>query len=103
MRWRLKPPASQLFTQPFILAEIKENIKAPRYWPFVRGIHRGPVNSPHKWPVTRKMFPFDDVIMAYTCTSKYQAYQAKFLTDRYPDRLYLDRIDIPGCYATRQT
>ena len=29
----------------------------------VRGIHRGPVNSPHKWSVTRKMFPFDDVIM----------------------------------------
>ena len=32
---------------------------------FVRGIHRGPVNSPHKWPVTRKMFPFDDVIMGH--------------------------------------
>ena len=32
---------------------------------FVRGIHRGPVNSPHKWPVTRKMFPFDDVIMRH--------------------------------------
>ena len=32
---------------------------------FVRGIHRGPVNSPHKWPVTRKMFPFDDVIMCW--------------------------------------
>ena len=32
---------------------------------FVRGIHRGPVNSPHKWPVTRKIFPFDDVIMAW--------------------------------------
>ena len=30
---------------------------------FVRGIHRWPVNSPHKWPVTRKMSPFDDVIM----------------------------------------
>ena len=30
---------------------------------FVWGIHRGPVNSPHKWPVTRKMFQFDDVIM----------------------------------------
>ena len=30
---------------------------------FVRGIHRWPVNSQHKWPVTRKMFPFDDVIM----------------------------------------
>ena len=30
---------------------------------FVWGIHRGPVNSSHKWPVTRKMFPFDDVIV----------------------------------------
>ena len=30
---------------------------------FVWRIHRGPVNSPHKWPVTRKVFPFDDVIM----------------------------------------
>ena len=30
---------------------------------FVWEIHRGPVNFPHKWPVTRKMFPFDDVIM----------------------------------------
>ena len=32
---------------------------------FVRGIHRGPVNSPHKWPVTRKMGSFNDVIMPY--------------------------------------
>ena len=32
---------------------------------FVRGIHQRPVNSLHKWPVTRKMFPFDDVIMHY--------------------------------------
>ena len=30
---------------------------------FVWGIHRSPVNSPHIWPVTRKMCPFDDVIM----------------------------------------
>ena len=30
---------------------------------FVQGIHRGPVNSLHKWPVTRKLFPFNDVIM----------------------------------------
>ena len=34
----------------------------------------GPVNSPHKGPVTRKMFPFDDVIMKncvtlYNCTA----------------------------------
>ena len=31
---------------------------------FVREIHRGPVNSPHKWPVTRKMFPFDDIMVS---------------------------------------
>ena len=30
---------------------------------FVWEIHRWPVNFPHKWPVTRKMFKFDDVIM----------------------------------------
>ena len=44
----------ECFTQPFIQAQIKENIKAPRHWP---------VNSPHKGPVTRQMFLFDDVIM----------------------------------------
>ena len=34
----------------------------------VRGIHRWPVNSPHKWPVTRNILPFDDVIMNQTKT-----------------------------------
>ena len=29
----------------------------------VTGLSMGPVNSPHKVPVTWKMFPFDDVIM----------------------------------------
>ena len=33
MGMRLKSPASRLFTQPFIQAQIKENIKAPRPWP----------------------------------------------------------------------
>ena len=40
---------------------------------FVWGIHRGPVNSPHKWPVTRKMFPFDDVIMTWAVGMKFVA------------------------------
>ena len=62
-RWRLKSPASPLFTQPFI--HIKENIKAARHWPLWGGIHRGLVHSPHKCPVTWKMFPFDDVIMKF--------------------------------------
>ena len=33
---------------------------------FVKGIQRWPVNSPHKGPVTRKMFPFEDVIINHT-------------------------------------
>ena len=33
---------------------------------FVRGLHRSPVNSPHKGPVMRKFFPFHDVVMR-TC------------------------------------
>ena len=54
----------------------------------VRGIHRGPVNSPHKWPVTRKMFPFDDVIMTYykhvtTCWT-YHFQTTKVITLRWP-------------------
>ena len=31
---------------------------------FVRGIHRSPANSPHQWPVSWKVFPFDDVVMS---------------------------------------
>ena len=38
---------------------------------FVRGNHRWPVNSPHKGPVTRKMFPFDDVITSNFSTNNY--------------------------------
>ena len=42
---------------------------------FVREIHRGPVNFPHKWPVTRKMFPFDDVIMIlYAIEAEWRIY-----------------------------
>ena len=52
---------------------------------FVRGIHRGPVNSPHKWPVKRKMFPFDDVIMKMQELSvcvPYLEYPVQFCDDR---------------------
>ena len=38
---------------------------------FVRGNHRWPVNYPHKGPVTRKIFPFDDVIMQQQTTTWY--------------------------------
>ena len=50
---------------------------------FVRGIHRGPVNSPHKWPVTRKTFPFDDVIMSHGNNSS----QANDISAEYIPRI----------------
>ena len=40
--------------------------QGPASLAFVRGIHRSRVNSPHKGPVTWKMFPFHDVIMGRT-------------------------------------
>ena len=35
----------------------------PRHWSFVRGIHRSPVNSPHKGPVTRSFDVFVDLCL----------------------------------------
>ena len=46
---------------------------------FVRGIHRGPVNSPQKWLVTRKMFPFGDVIMVWFRRIVHQTFLRRFL------------------------
>ena len=50
--------------------------QSPASLVFVRGIHRGPVNSPHKWPVTRKMFPFDDV----SCVNHFQTFLEEMVT-----------------------
>ena len=52
--------AAIMRAQPVMRAQIKENIKVPRQWP-LRG--KFTVNSPHNWPVTRKMFACDDVFM----------------------------------------
>ena len=55
--------------------------QSPASLAFARGIHRSPVNSPHIRPVTRKMFPFDDVIMHIKATS-WQSVKAKLTGDR---------------------
>ena len=52
-----------LFTQPFIQTQIKENTKAPRHWPLCGEFTGDRWISRKNGPVTRKMFPFDDVIM----------------------------------------
>ena len=40
---------------------------------FVWEIHWWPVNSPHKWSVTLKMFPFDDVIMPFSESASHKS------------------------------
>ena len=59
---------------------------------FVRGIHRGSVNSPHKWSVTRKMFPFDDVIMRTKLTNHSAA--ASVTWTIYPRYILLFFVDV---------
>ena len=51
---------------------------------FVRRIHRWSVNSPHNWPVTRKMFPFYDVIMLCSFSVVLSAYAACCSRERAP-------------------
>ena len=60
--------ASQITSLPIVYSTLYSDADQRKHqssaWlAFVWGIHRGSVNSPHKWSVTRKMFPFDDVIM----------------------------------------
>ena len=45
---RLGSLAATLFIQLLVQTKNKENIEALHYWPFVRGINRSPVDSPHK-------------------------------------------------------
>ena len=61
-RWCRKSPASRLFTQPLFRRRSKKTSML-RVTGLCAGKSPGPVNSPRKWPVTRKMSPFDDVIM----------------------------------------
>ena len=53
-RLSVKSPESRVFTQPFVQAQIKENIKALRHWRLWGAFTGDPVKSPHKGPVTRK-------------------------------------------------
>ena len=60
--------ASQITSLPIVYSTVYSDADQRKHQgsaslAFVRGIHRWMVNSPHKWPVTRKMLPFDDVII----------------------------------------
>ena len=67
IRWELlhlQPLATWLLAQQLVQANNKEVMLAPHYWPFVRGIHWWPVDSPHKGPVMWKALPCHDVFMS---------------------------------------
>ena len=85
-RWCLKPPTSRLFTQLFIQGVDKKKHQSSASLAFVRGIHRWLVNFPHKGPVTRNMFSYDDVIMSTLISVLY------LLHSLGPDETYIDGL-----------
>ena len=60
--------ASKIANVSIVCSTVWENAKVPRHWP-LWGESTGDrhVDSPHKGPVTCKMFPHDDVIMEIAC------------------------------------
>ena len=64
---------------------------------FVRGIHRWPVNSRYKGPVTRKMFPIDDVIMGcHCCDSIHRQIDRLFNNLLWPETKKISKVGITG-------
>ena len=66
----MSPMASQITSLGIVYSTVysgadQRKHQSSAWLAFVWRIHRGPVNSPHKRPVTRKMFSFDDVIMCW--------------------------------------
>ena len=62
-RWRLKSPASPFGSLSRLFGRRSKNTSKLRVTGLCEGNSPGTGESPHKWQVTRKMFPFDDVIM----------------------------------------
>ena len=68
--------ASQITSLTNVCATVHSGVdhrkhESPASLAFVRRIHRWPVNFPQKWPLTRKMLPFDDVIIDVVFTKLY--------------------------------
>ena len=86
---------------PTLYSDADQRIHQSSAWlAFVWGIHRGPVNSPHKWPVTRTMFPFDDVIMEGATVAALTSHECHGVPDhRELDSLFDSLFRLP----TRKT
>ena len=59
---------------------------------FERGIHHWPVNSPHKWSVTRKMSPFEDVVCSNKVNPQQNSFETKVAFNRATKVLPCDTI-----------
>ena len=68
--------ASQITSIPIVCSA--ENTKAPRYYPL--SPMDSPMDSPQKGPVTRKMFPSDDVFIINKTNSKPE-YNGRWFAD----------------------
>ena len=71
LSWHLKKSATP------VQANNKENIKAPHYWPFVKGIYQSLANSTHKGPAMWKTFPCCDSIMNGRHISLFQEFNKR--------------------------
>ena len=99
--------ASQITSLPIVYSTVYSDADQRKHQSsaslaFVRGIHREPVNSPRKWPVTRKMFPFDDVIMVQLKTKLWCFFWPGLNSSvpHYPLLLiWVKRVHMPTCIS----
>ena len=100
------PIASQITTLTIVYSTVYSDADQRKYQSsaslvFVLEIHRGPVNFPHKWPVTRKMLPFDDVIMHKTAPVPVKLLRISHRTPNRSHKLLSSRLLEPHCFCTR--
>ena len=89
----MTPMASQITAVVIVSSTICSGADQRKYqtsaWlAIVRGIRRWPVNSPHKGSVTRKISPFDNVIMYFASASMYQRLIARGTKERSECSVY---------------
>ena len=70
---------------------------------FVRGIHQWPMNSPHEGPVTRKMFPFDNVIMQAVPRRNYCEFKAHYYFQTSTKQCSFDFLQFEGSIICSST
>ena len=87
--WRLKSLTNKLFVQQFVLANIKRNIKVPRFWSFVWGIHMWSMDSSRTRQEMRKVFPMHDVIIIQELEAVDPCYYTRVGIALWPELWYV--------------